>query len=194
MPSPAPDQVTHLLARAREGDPAAAAEAYDRLNAELREMAHRLFARELSGGTLQPTVLVNEAWLKMRSPDGQLAVPDLESRSAFIALAARVMRQILVDHAREKRAIKRGGGLVKLTLDDRDLAAASADADVLAVHEALERLEALRPRVARGVELRYFGGATIPETAAALGISPETVKNDWRFARAWLRKELQEDA
>lgn len=194
MSSPTADKVTQLLAQARQGDPVAASEAYNCLNAELREMARRLFARELSGNTLQPTVLVNEAWLKMRSPDGGLDVPDLESRSDFLALAAHVMRQILVDHAREKGAAKRGGGLVKMPLDDRDLAAASADADVLAVHEALERLEALRPRVARGVELRYFGGATVQETAAALGVSPETVKNDWRFARAWLTRELQDDA
>lgn len=194
MSAPTPDKVTHLLALARDGDRAAASEVFARLNRELRAIASRLFARENPGSTLQPTVLVNEAWLKLRGADGRLDVPDLTSRAHFCALAARVMREILVDHAREKKAAKRGGGLVKMSLEERDLVAESEDTDVLAVHEALERLASLRPRAARVVEMRHFGGATIPETAEALGVSPETVKNDWRFARAWLRRELEHEA
>jgi RNA polymerase sigma factor (TIGR02999 family) len=185
--------LTQLLARARAGDREAASEVFCRLNGELRAIAERLFAGEHPGSTLQPTVLVNEAWMKMQEGEGGLKVPDVLSRGQFCAVAARVMREILVEHARAKRAVKRGGGQVKISMAGRDVPAPSADTDVLALHEAVERLHALRPRAAQVVELRYFGGSTIPETAVVLGVSPETVKNDWRFARAWLRRELGSD-
>jgi RNA polymerase sigma factor (TIGR02999 family) len=187
-------ELTSLLARARDGDHAAASEVFTRLHGELRKIANRLFAGERQGNTLQPTAIVNEAWLKLMGRDGQLDVPDLNSRTQFCAVAARAMRQILVDHARGRAAAKRGGGQVKMSVDECDPVASPEQPEFVAIHEALERLEAIRPRAARVVELRYFGGSTIPETAVALGISPETVKNDWRFAKAWLKRELQDDA
>ncbi|MBI3409320.1 MAG: sigma-70 family RNA polymerase sigma factor [Planctomycetes bacterium] len=153
----------------------------------------QLFAGESPGSTLQPTALVNEAWLKMRGSDGRLNVPDLEGRTHFYAIAVKVMRQILVDHARTKKTAKRGGEQVKMSIDKLEGIAGRRELDVLALDEALQRLETVRPRVAKVVELRFFGACTIPETAAAIGVSPETVKGDWRFAKAWLRRELNDD-
>ena len=187
-------ELTNLLARARDGDRAAAAEVFTRLNGELREIAKRLFAGESPGNTLQPTAMVNEAWVKMQGPDGRLNVPDLESRTHFCAIAAKVMDQILVEHARRKKAAKRGGGQLKISIDERDRVAGPREVAVVALKDALQQLEVIRPRAAQVVKLRYFGGCTIPETAVALGVSPETVKNDWRFAKAWLQRELKHDA
>jgi RNA polymerase sigma factor (TIGR02999 family) len=160
------------------------------VNQELRQIANRLFAAERPGHTLQPTAVVNEAWLKMRGLDGGLNLPDLQSRGHFYAIAARVMRQILVDYARQHNAIKRGGGQVKMSLADWDQTEGPREAEVIEVHEALERFKGLWPRAAQVVELRYYAGCTIAEAAAVLGVSPETVKNDWRLAKAWLWQEL----
>jgi RNA polymerase sigma factor (TIGR02999 family) len=196
MSSSASGELTRLLASARaEGPDAsdAASEVFGRLNDELRSTARRLLDAEPQGTTLQPTVLVNEAWLKMQG-DGRLNLPAGTNRGQFLCLAAVIMREILVDYARRRLAAKRGGGQVKVSLDGCDLAEAPEDPEVLALHEALERLAGLLPRAARVVELRYFGGATIPETAAALNVSSATVKKDWRFARAWLRRELRDHA
>ncbi len=154
---------------------------------ELRRIAHRQLGRERREHTLGTTALVHEAYLRL--VDQRRVV--WRGRAHFFGVAAQVMRRILVDHARERHAAKRGGGLRQLTLGDADAAAAAQPGvDVLALHEALERLAALDADQARLVELRYFGGLSIEETAQALGVSPATVKREWAVARAWLRREL----
>lgn len=143
---------------------------------------------EAVGHTLQPTALVNEVYLRL--VDQSRA--DWQNRSQFFGVAAQLMRRILVDHARAKASEKRGGGMRPVTLDDvRDTPnAIGDDVRILELHEALEKLEVLDPDQARIVELRYFTGLNIEETADALGISPATVKREWTIARAWLRREL----
>ena len=144
--------------------------------------------RESAGHTLQATALVHEAYLRL--VDQRRVV--WRNRAQFFGVAAQLMRRILVDHARERRAAKRGGGMPQLALDEAAAAAPTADEgmDVLALHDALERLAALDLEQARLVELRYFGGLSIEETAEALDVSPATVKREWALARAWLRREL----
>lgn len=188
MPSPAPPEVTQLLHQWQAGD----AHALDRLvplvYEELRAQAQRHVRRERDGHTLTPTALVHEAFLNLA---GESPVP-WEDRVHFFAVASRVMRRVLIWYARRRNAAKRGGGIAPVTFDD-DLAISDARAeDLLSLDEALARLEALDPRLCRVVECRYFGGLTVPETAAALDISPATVKRDWQTARAWLRRELSD--
>ncbi len=146
--------------------------------------------RESDAVTLQTTALVHEAYLRLID---QSRV-EWRNRAQFFGVAAQLMRRLLVDHARRRRARKRGDGLRPLTLEDADMApdasAAGEAVDVLVLHEALERLAELDERQARIVELRYFGGLTIEDTAEALRISPATVKREWAVARAWLRREL----
>ena len=181
--------VTPLLLAWGAGDQSAGERLLPAVYAELRRQAARAMRRESSEHTLQATALVHEAYLRL--VDQRRVV--WRSRAHFFGVAAQVMRRILVDHARERRAAKRGGGLPPLALGDADAAAAPAaeqGVDVLALHEALERLAALDPDQARLVELRYFGGLSIEETAEALGVSPATVKREWAIARAWLRREL----
>jgi len=187
--------ITELLHAWKEGD-AGAPEALARLvYAELRRRAARTLRREGEGHTLQPTALVHEAWLRL---DGQHDA-SWESRTQFFAVAAQMMRRVLVDHARTRHALKRGGAPVQVTLGEVDRVSASAAAppdamdavDLLALDDALARLAALDPRKARLVELRYFAGLSIPECASALGISQATVSREWVVARIWLRRELQ---
>jgi RNA polymerase sigma factor (TIGR02999 family) len=154
--------------------------------AELRRIAAREMRREKPGRTLQTTALVHEAYLRLLK-DASLS---FENRAHFLGIAARAMREILIEHARARSARKRGGGAVRLTLDDLTAAVPSPSIDVLALDEALRRLARLDERHARVVELRYFGGLSVEETAAALGLSPATVKRDWTLARAWLFREL----
>jgi RNA polymerase sigma factor (TIGR02999 family) len=185
--------ITELLRAWEQGD-ARAPETLARLvYAELRRRAARALRREGEGHTLQPTALVHEAWLRL---DGQHDAR-WESRSQFFAVAAQMMRRVLVDHARTRRALKRGGAPVQVTLGEIDRGAGTAavpdamDAvDLLALDEALARLAALDPRKARLVELRYFAGVSIPECAAALGVSQAPVGREWAVARVWLRREL----
>jgi RNA polymerase sigma factor (TIGR02999 family) len=158
--------------------------------AELRRQAERAMRREDGGHTLQATALVHEAYLRLA--DQRVA---WRSRAHFFGVAAQLMRRILVDHARERHAAKRGGGARVVTLDDAAAAGAGTGSaeetiDLLALHEALERLAALDAGQARVVELRYFGGLGVEETAELLGVSPATVKREWSVARAWLRREL----
>lgn len=186
MPSPAPSEVTRLLHDWQAGDE----RAFDRLlplvYEQLRTQARRHLRRERDGHTLTPTALVHEAFLSLA---GESPVPWTD-RVHFFAIASRVMRQVLIWYARRRSAAKRGGGLAPVTLDD-DLALTDARADdLLALDESLVRLEALDPRLCRVVECRYFGGLTVDDTAAALSISPATVKRDWQTARAWLRRDL----
>jgi RNA polymerase sigma factor (TIGR02999 family) len=156
---------------------------------ELRQLARRYLNRERPGHTLQPTALVHEAYIKLVD---QSRV-DWQGRTHFFAVGARVMRNLLIDHARAKGRAKRGGGRHRVTLAEGMTPFASGELDVdqlLAVNEGLERLAELDPRQAKVVELRFFGGLTVPEVALVLGVSQRTVEGDWTHARAWLRREL----
>jgi RNA polymerase sigma-70 factor, ECF subfamily len=146
--------------------------------------------REREGHTLQPTALGHEAWLRL----GDQPNARWESRTQFFAIAAQMMRRVLVDHARTRHALKRGAGVVQVSLGDADRPADGTEidaVDLLALDEALARLAELDPQKARLVDLRYFAGFSIPEAAAALGVSPATVGREWAVARMWLRRELQ---
>lgn len=154
--------------------------------AELHRVASGLLRHERAGHTLQPTVLVHEAWFKLV---GQREV-DWQGRAHFFALAARLMRRILVDHARSRHRLKRGGAQVRVSLDDNQPLTPESGDDVLAVHDALKRLAELDDRQARIVELRFFGGLSVDEVAAVLQVSKRTVEADWTLAKAWLRREL----
>src|SRR5687767_13482694 len=154
---------------------------------ELRTIASRHLSREWRHGHLQTTAVVNEAYLRLF---GQRQV-DWQNRGHFFAVAAELMRRILVDHARRERRQKRGGGVVPVALEDADVVAPGADViDTLDLDRALTTLEQLDPQAAKLVELRFFGGLTIEETAVALGISPATVKREWAIAKGWLHREL----
>ena len=181
--------VTELLARWRDGEVAARDALIDVVYDELRRIAGRQFRGERAGHTLEPTGLVHEAFARLV---GQRTVPAAD-RGQFFAIAARMMRRVLVDHARARRARKRGGGEAPVTLGDAHDVAAGGEVDLLRLDEALAGLAAIDPEQARLVELRYFAGLTIEDTAVALGVSPATVKREWTTAKAWLRRELAED-
>ena len=168
------------------GNQAAYDELFPLVYAELRRIAAREMRHEKPGRTLQTTALVHEAYLRLLK-DASLS---FENRAHFLGIAARAMREILIEHARARSARKRGGGAVRLTLDDLVASVPSPSVDVLALDEALQRLARLDERHARVVELRYFGGLSVEETAVALGLSPATVKRAWTLARAWLFREL----
>jgi RNA polymerase sigma-70 factor (ECF subfamily) len=178
--------VTGLLLSWRQGD----AEALDRLVPlvydELRRVARRHLQREQPGHALQATALVHEVYLRLVDVDRLT----LKNRTHFFAIAARLMRQILVDHARREQADKRGGGATMVSVDDVSPAAHPRSVDVLALDQALEALSALDARQSGVVELRFFGGLDIEETAEALGISPATVEREWALAKAWLYRRL----
>ncbi len=178
--------VTALLQAWQNGE----AGALDRLLPLIYRQLHRLagsyFARELPGHTLQPTALLHEAWLKMAD---QRRV-SWQNRAQFFAVAARLMRRVLVDHARERQALKRGGVERTMSLEEVGEALAAAEVDVLDLDTALDALAQIDPLQSRLVELRYFTGLTIEETAVALEISPATVKREWAIARAWLFRRL----
>ena len=153
---------------------------------ELRRLAARYVSRERPGQTLQATALVNEAFVRISAERSR----EFQNRTHFLAIAALSMRQILVQRARARAAAKRGGAPQRVTLGDAHLGSSQPDIDVLALDEALERLAALDPDQARIVELRYFGGLTVEETAEVMGTSPATVKRHWAMARAWLKRAL----
>ena len=171
---------------AGEASQAACDELFPLVYAELRRIAAREMRREKPGRTLQTTALVHEAYLRLLK-DASLS---FENRAHFLGIAARAMREILIEHARARSARKRGGGAVRLTVDDLVAPAPAPAIDVLALDEALQRLARLDERHARVVELRYFGGLSVEETASALGVSPATVKRAWTLARAWLFREM----
>lgn len=182
--------VTRLLADWSKGDPEAREALMPLVYNELRRLAASYLRRERSDHTLQPTALVHEAYLRLIEERSV----DWHSRSHFFSVSAKVMRRILVDHARAHLADKRGSGLPKVALTESIAMSKEHPAELLAVDEALTRLAALDPQQARIVELRIFAGLTVEETAAALNISPATVKRDWSVAKAWLMRELQKTA
>jgi RNA polymerase sigma factor (TIGR02999 family) len=186
MTSPTPGAVTQLLARAQAGSAAALEELVPLVYGELRRIAGRYVRRERAGHSLQATALVHEAYIRLLK-DEDLT---FENRAHFLGIAARSMRQILVEHARARDAEKRGGERQRVTLGEGVAAGGFVDVDLLALEEALQRLAVLNADHVRIVELRFFGGLTNEETAAALDISPATVKRAWAVARAWLFREL----
>lgn len=179
-------EVTRLLLRWSEGDQVALAHLMPLVYDELRRLASGFLRREVYHQTFQPTMLVHEAYLRML---GQQQVT-LQNRAQFLGLASTLMRRILVDHTRERMAEKRGGGQFQLSLNQADLFAHEPEVSLLALDDALQALAEIKPKHSRMVELRYFGGLTIEETAEVLGVSHATVERDWQFARAWLRREL----
>lgn len=180
--------VTELLGAWKRGEPAAFDRLLPRVLDELQGLARHYLAGERAGHTLQPTALVNEVYLRLAGPPVQA----FANRSQFFAFAARLMRQILVDHARGKRRAKRGGTASRVPLEGvLDLSAATVDEEtILAVDAALARLEEVSPRQHRVVELRYFVGLTVPEVAEAMGLGRATVERDWAVARRWLAREI----
>lgn len=185
-------ELTGLLRDWMEGDADALHPVVEKLYGDFRGLAGAYLRRERRDHTLQPTALANEAFLKLLD----VKRLQLRDREHFLALAARFMRRVLVDHARKHRAEKRRALAVAVSLDEAADASddgAELDVDVLALHEALEALEALDPRQSRVVELRHFGGLTIAETATLLGVSPATVKVDWKLAQAFLFRRLHGD-
>jgi RNA polymerase sigma-70 factor (ECF subfamily) len=157
---------------------------------ELRRVAARYLRREAQGNTLQPTALVHEAFLKLA---GQRRV-DWQGRTHVLAIGAKAMRRILVDHAKRKRRVKRGGGMKRIELDEAAALSPQRDEDLLAIDEALDKLAHIDERQATIVELRFFGGMTVEEVAQVLGVSKRTVESEWTMVRAWLRRELAKDS
>lgn len=181
-----PGQVTRLLAAARRGDAAAREQLWKRLHGELRRLAEAQLARESPGHRRDPTSLVHEAYLRLLGNERL----ELADRRHFFRVAARAMRLILIDDARKRARQRHGAGLARVPLSCDPAAELPDPLEALAVHQALERLERIDPRRAEIVLLRYFVGLTVDETAAALNVSRRTIASEWRFARAWLRREL----
>ncbi len=181
-----PKEITRLLAGWSRGDRAALEQLTPLVHAELRRIARRQMKRESPGHTLQPTALVNEVFVRLagQEPSGW------QDRAHFFAVCARMMRNILVDHARSHARDKRGGGAVHVSLSEAATLAAGRDPDLIALSDALDRLEARDPQKARIIELRFFAGLSIDETAEMLGISPTTVRREWRRSKAWLFRAM----
>lgn len=186
MPDANPNEVTGLLKNARKGDQSAKEQLFNQVYDELRNLAARQLRRTPQQMSWQPTMLVNEAYIRLLDP-GNL---DVEDRSHFFGIAVTVMRRVLVDHYRRQTAEKRGGGRVQVTLQD-DAVTPEQDLDVMSLDEALDRLSQMDERRSRVVELRFFGGLNMDEVADVLGVSKRTVESDWYFARAWLKAELE---
>ena len=186
MPAPSPAEVTRLLVAWRGGDAGALDRLLPLVYAELRRVAHRYMRDERPNHPLQTTALVHEAYLRLID----VTRVDWQSRNHFFAVSAQLMRRILVEAARRRNAGKRGGDASHVPLDEAFVPAADRGADLLALDEALEHLAALAPRKARVVELRYFAGLSVKETADVIGVSVETVMRDWRMAKLWLQRDL----
>ena len=190
--APPPGQgrsVTELLSSWCAGDAGALAELTPLVHAELHRLARRQMRAERVGHTLQTTAIVNEAYLKLVD----LSRVRWQDRTHFFAMAARMMRHILVDYARSRGSQKRGGDALFVPLDEAAAVTAEPSGDLVALDEALNALAHVDPRKSRIVELRFFGGLTVEETADAIGVSPETVMRDWRLAKVWLLRELQRE-
>jgi len=183
-----PHDVTRLLREWANGTQSALEALTPLVYAELRRLARGYLRNEAPGHTLQPTALVHEAFLRMVGH-----APDCENRSQFYGVAAHLMRQILVDHARTRQAVKRGGQFVHVSLEEELVLSREQDSYLVALDEALERLAVVDPRKARVVELRFFGGLSVEESAEALNVSEVTVRRDWQFAKTWLLRELSQE-
>ena len=182
-------EVTLLLKAMANGDAEAAGSLFPLVYAELHRLAKAYMRRERPEHTLQPTALINEAYLRLAHEP-----IDWNNRQHFIAIAANVMRRVLVDHARAHNAEQRGGGLQKIEMQDEFAISPEKLEEVALLDEALKNLEKQNPRQAKVVELRYFGGLSVEEIAALLGMSPRSVKRDWSLARGWLFRELKPNA
>jgi RNA polymerase sigma factor (TIGR02999 family) len=181
--------VTQLLVAWRNGDEAARDELMPLVYQELHRLAHQYMSRERPGHTLQTSALVNEAFLRLVDQrDVQW-----QNRAHFFGIAGQMMRRILVDYARNRRYAKRGGGAAQVSLDEELIVSEERSAEVVALDEALSRLAAFDERKSQVVELKFFGGLSIEETAEVLGVSPGTVMRDWALARAWLRREMSDN-
>jgi RNA polymerase sigma-70 factor, ECF subfamily len=185
--APAAGDVTQLLADVQTGQPDAAGQLMPLVYEELRQLARRQMRHERSDHTLQGTALVHEAYFRLVHQRERT----WQNRTHFIRIAAQVMRRLLIDHARARRAAKREGELQRVPLEEPLLLTAEQSDELLALDEALERLAQFDARQSRVVELRFFGGLTVEETAEALGIAPKTVKRDWSVARAWLYRAVK---
>ena len=187
MTTPLPSQqVTQLLVDWSGGDSGALEKLIPLVQPELHRLAHYYMGREAIGHTLQTTALLNEAYLQLVDDPKR----SWQNRTHFVAAAAQLMRRIMVDHARERRALKRGGGALKVSLDDAALVTERRSEELLALDEALEKLAALDPLKSQIVELRYFGGLTVEETATFLKMSHRSVEREWTMAKAWLYRAL----
>ncbi len=182
--------VTELLARWSKGDASARDALVPLVYDELRKIARRCLAGQRSSHTLQPTALVHEAYLRLAGRDSV----EWQDRMHFFAMAAQMMRHILVDHARKRAAAKRGGNAVTIVVDEMSAVSRQPSLDVLALDDALTRLASLDPRQSQIVELRFFGGLSIEKAAEVVKISPATAKREWTTARLWLHKAMSEDA
>jgi RNA polymerase sigma factor (TIGR02999 family) len=187
MPEDIPGEVTRLLGEWGAGDREALNELMPLVYGELRRLAHHHMAHERPGHTLQATELVDEVYLKLRDARGAT----WQNRAQFFSVAAQMMRFILVDYARRHARAKRGGGDQRVTLDEVILVSEEKSGEMLALDEALQKLEQFDKRKCEIAVMRFFAGLTIEETAEALSISPETVMRDWRLTRAWLQNELE---
>lgn len=179
-------QATELLTKARHGDAASADQLLPLVYDEMHHLAERFLRREVANHTLQPTALVHEAYLRLV----EQSRVDWQGRTHFFAVGARIMHRLLIDHGRNRKRAKRGGGWLRITLAPEVAPFANMEIDALAVHEAIEKLESLDPRQARLVELRFFSGLSMAEIAGVLGVSKRTAEADWTHARAWLAREL----
>lgn len=184
-----PAHVTQLLLAWGDGDESALTRLMPLVHGELRRMARRQMRRERDGHTLQTTALVNEVYLRLVD----LSRVQWQDRAHFLAMSARLMRRVLVDHARSRGYLKRGGGAVRVSLTEALVVDDRRAPNLVALDDALDALAAVDERKSRVVEMRYFGGLSVAETAEALGVSPETVMRDWRLAKVWLLRELRND-
>jgi len=190
MDENASSQITALLVAWKAGDGEALQRLISVVYPEMRKIARVHLARRSGGQTFESAALANEAYLRLIRAKGL----ECKDRAHFFAVCAQIIRRVLVDHARNRRRIKRGGGAVEVTLDEAFLPTRIDAIDVLALDEALESLSRIDARKCRVVELRFFGGLSVEESAEVLQVSPETVMRDWKMARAWLYRELTRDA
>src|SRR5947207_8715732 len=180
-------EVTQLLGEWSGGDERALEKLVPLVQPELHRLAHHYMSRERAGHTLQTTAILNEAYLRLVDN----TKPVWKNRTHFVAVAAQLMRRIMVDHARERHSLKRGGGALKVTLDEAAFVTEARSEELLALDEALEELAVQDPRKSQIVELRYFGGLTVEETAEFLKLSQRTVEREWKMAKAWLYRALR---
>ena len=183
-------ELTNLLDDWKHGDPSALEKLTPLIYDELRRIAHRYARRERNGHTLQTTALINEAYVRLAGHDS----PDWQNRQHFFAVTAQVMRHVLIDHARRRRALKYGAGAQQVSLSEAEAMTNERATELIALDDALAELAVLDSRKSEVVQLRYFGGLSLEETAEALGVSLMTVRRDWRAAKAWLYKAVNDES